>query len=922
VEGVIHSEPLRVLLIEDDEDDYILTRTLFAEIRGKQIQLVWAQNYTDGLQALLTGQHQICLADYRLGAKNGIDLIQEATDKGCPVPIILLTGQGEREVDLMAMKAGASDYLVKGRLDADLLERSIRYAVERKRSAITAANEQARLASFGADIGLALTRRDSLDAILQRCATAMVQYLNAALARLWIFDREENTLKLLASAGTTQDVDLPGFKKPKVFIDIEQLKQDKSILISQVMGEYRVPDQAWVRREGIASFAAHPLMLEDRLVGLMSMFSRNPLSQAIIQEMSSVANGIAICVDRKRSAEALDASEIKYRTVVENIKEVIFQTNESGQWIFLNPAWSEITGYSVKDSIGTKFSDYIHPEDQERHADLMMEVIERKKSYCRDEARYRAKDGTFRWVEVYAQPTFDGDGAVLGASGTISDITERRRAEAEIKKLAAFPRFNPDPVLELASDGTLTYLNNAAREMAESLGAEEPEAILPPESAAIARECLRRGQSKVNQERKINGRTLSWSFLPILANQVVHCYGSDVTDRLNLEAQLRHSQKMESVGQLAAGVAHDFNNILTIIQGHSDLLLAACGEDGSKTESLQQVSDAAKRASTLTRQLLTFSRKQVMQSTVMDLNTVLGNMTKMLVRLLGDDIALESKHASELPSLEADTGMVEQVILNLAVNARDAMPKGGRLHIATTEVTIDETYVQQHPDARTGRFICLSVTDTGCGMSKDTVNRIFEPFFTTKEVGKGTGLGLATVYGVVKQHLGWIEVSSELGVGTTFKVFFPASDKKTEGLANESVARSALRGNHEIILLVEDEPVLRELARTVLSSYDYTVIEASNGVEALRVFQEHEGKIDLLLTDMVMPEGMTGRDLAGQLKTQKPELKIIYTSGYSADVMGEEGDIANAMFLQKPYPPPQLAQTVRRCLDEKLPKAA
>jgi CheY-like chemotaxis protein len=309
-----------------------------------------------------------------------------------------------------------------------------------------------------------------------------------------------------------------------------------------------------------------------------------------------------------------------------------------------------------------------------------------------------------------------------------------------------------------------------------------------------------------------------------------------------------------------------------------------------------------------------FSRKQVMQSKVIDLNAVLVNLTKLLHRLLGDDVALESNFPNDIPPIDADVGMIDQIIMNLSVNARDAMPKGGRLSIATSSVVIDEAYVQQHPDARAGRFVCLTVSDSGCGMDRATLARIFEPFFTTKEVGKGTGLGLATVYGIVKQHQGWIEVDSREGAGTTFKVYFPVTDKPPEVVV-EKGPEQTIRGGNETILVVEDEPVLRELARMILKDYKYDVLEASTGHEALRVWEKHKGRIDLLLTDMVMPEGMTGRELADELRRQKPELKVIYTSGYSADVMGHENATREIKFLQKPYPPLELAQAVRECLD-------
>jgi len=907
------NERLKVLLIEDDEDDYILTRSLFSEIKGWHFDLEWINNFDAGLARMEGGQHDVCLVDYRLGAKNGIDLLRTALEKGYQAPIILLTGQGEREIDLEAMKAGAADYLVKGRLDPGLLERSIRYAIERKRAAAQAAAEQMRLAAFGTEVGLALTQRDSLEAILRRCALAMVRYLNGALARIWIFDAEEKTFRLQASEGPVSEAEKNSSQQPKVTLSLETIANGQPILINQAVGDPRIQDQAWVKREGIVAYAGYPLMLEERVVGLMSLFSCNPLSESTLQEMASVANGIALCIESKRSAEALGASEFKYQSVVENIQEVIFQVDRVGCWTFLNPAWTSMTGFKLKETLGTRLSDYIHPEDRERHWELLQQLIARTQSFSRDEIRFLAKDGSFRWVEVYAQPTLDDH--AMGASGTLRDITENKRSEAEIEKLAAFVRCNPDPVMELAADGSLSYLNPAAGDMARSLQLQKPEALLPAEAVSIARECLRLGRSKLRHEISIKGRTLCWSFFPIIGSQVVHCYGSDTTERLDLEAQLRHAQKLESIGQLAAGVAHDFNNILTIIQGHSDRLLAQCAGEERITEPLRQVSAAANRASSLTRQLLMFSRKQVMQPRVLDLNGVLGNMGKMLHRLLGEDIAVELKCAEGTLAIEADAGMIEQIIMNLAVNSRDAMPKGGQLLITTTTGEADDSYVKAHPEARSGRFVCLSVKDTGCGMDEQTQGRIFEPFYTTKEVGKGTGLGLATVYGIVKQHQGWIEVTSAVGAGTTFQVFLPRSAKAPEIIAEHAAAPAIVPGRKETILLVEDEPMLRELAKIILSDYEYQVLEASTGAEALRVWEAHHGQVDLLLTDMVMPEGMNGRELADKLKLRKPALKIIYTSGYSAEVMGAESVQRNIRFLQKPYPPPQLAQAVRECLD-------
>ena len=913
MQTAVPGDPLKVLLVEDDEDDFVLTRDLFCQFGGQHVQIDWMKTFSTGLDAMTRNQHDICLVDYRLGAQNGVELLRAALDRGCLAPVILLTGQGEHEIDLEAMKAGAADYLVKGRLDSGLLERSIRYAIERKRTTDRAAADQARLAAFGEDVGLSLARRDSLETILHRCSTAMVHYLHAALAQVWIYQREGDKLQLYATAGAVEEPGPLSNKQPKV--EIKEISAGRPILINNLVNDTRASDRDWVKRQGVTAYAGYPLMLEDRLIGLMSIFSKSPLTEAILQEMASVANGIALCIERKRSAEALDASEVKYRSVVESIKEVIFQIDREGYWTFLNPAWAEITGFHINETLGKCFTDYIHPDDRQRHGELMREVIDRKMIYCRDETRYIAVDGTFRWMEVYAQPFLNGNESVFGISGTLSDITERKRAEAEIQKLAAFPRFSPDPVMELAADGTLTYLNNAAREMARQLKVAEPEAILPCNAVSLAQECLQQGHSKPSQQIQLNGRTVAWSFVPIIASQSVHCYGADITERLNLEAQLRHAQKLESIGQLAAGVAHDFNNILTIIQGHTDRLITQCAEQVNLVEPLKFVSTAAKRASNLTQQLLMFSRKQKMQAKVLDLNKIIANLGRMLQRLLGDDIALESDLEPALPAIEADTGMIEQIIMNLSVNARDAMPKGGRLRIDTSLAAIDEAYAQLHPEAHPGQFVRLSVTDTGTGMSKEILSRIFEPFFTTKEVGKGTGLGLATVYGIVKQHNGWIDVESELGKGTKFVIHFPASSKSFETTFERAPQKPAVKGGHETILLVEDEPVLRELARVILKDYQYEVLEAGTGAEAIRIWEQNCGNIDLLLTDMVMPEGISGRELAEQLRVRKPELKVIYTSGYSEDVMGNEIGMRDAMFLQKPYPPPLLAKTVRECLD-------
>jgi two-component system, cell cycle sensor histidine kinase and response regulator CckA len=398
-------------------------------------------------------------------------------------------------------------------------------------------------------------------------------------------------------------------------------------------------------------------------------------------------------------------------------------------------------------------------------------------------------------------------------------------------------------------------------------------------------------------------------------NQELHALTllHDVTERKALEAKLIQSQKMESIGQLAGGIAHDFNNILTVIQGQASLLLAQGQMNPECSESVRDIAWAADRAAKLTRQLLLFSRRQLLQPKILNLHTVVGGMTKMLERILGEDLSLQIRTSPDIPTIKADAGMMEQIILNLAVNARDAMPQGGHLSIEMAEVDIIGNAASFGPEAKAGRFVCLSVSDTGCGIPPENLSRIFDPFFTTKEIGKGTGLGLATIYGIVKQHNGWIKVKSEIGSGTQFQIFLPAMDAPVPAVAK--IPRSSMQGGSETILVVEDEEALRSLVAMILRRNGYTVMEAASGVDAWEVWKQHRADIDLVLTDLVMPKGLNGRDLAAQLHAEKPSLKVIFTSGYSAEFLKEGSMLQEGInFLQKPYTCERLLQLVHMCL--------
>ena len=421
----------------------------------------------------------------------------------------------------------------------------------------------------------------------------------------------------------------------------------------------------------------------------------------------------------------------------------------------------------------------------------------------------------------------------------------------------------------------------------------------------------------VNQNLTRDGRTITceWFNTPLMDGDRftgLLCLARDVTDRLVLEEQFRQAQKMEAVGQLAGGVAHDFNNLLTLINGYSDIVLAALPPGDPNREPIAAVHQAGQRSAGLTRQLLAFSRKQVLAPKVLDLNGVVADTASLLRRVIGEDVRLSTAPGQGLWPVKADRGQVEQVLLNLAVNARDAMPTGGRLTIETRNAELDEGYAAAHADARPGDYVLVAVSDTGTGMSDEVKARIFEPFFTTKEAGKGTGRGLATVYGIVKQSGGHVGVYSEVGRGTTFKVYLPRAAPESGAAKAPSQFRRPPRGT-ETVLVVEDEDAVRALTRHVLQHSGYTVVEAEDAAAAVRAAAGHG--IDLLVTDVVMP-GLGGRELAERLRASRPGLKVLFLSGYTDDAVVRHGVLHEAVnFLQKPFSPTALAHKVREALD-------
>jgi PAS domain S-box-containing protein len=503
---------------------------------------------------------------------------------------------------------------------------------------------------------------------------------------------------------------------------------------------------------------------------------------------------------------------------------------------------------------------------------------------------------------------------------------EARRTRDFLRSIA---EHSPAGIVTTDVRGRVTYWSPRTEELLgyrsdEMLG--RPVAELQRGGRDAARALMRRLQAEDrirDHEAEIlakDGRWVECRFsLALLRDSAGEAVGTlaileDTSERKRLEAQLRQAQKMEAVGRLAGGIAHDFNNLLAVIMGHSDLIRSVLKKGDALAHDVEQIRRASERAASLTRQLLAFSRRQFLQPQVIDVSTLVGNLATMLRRLIAEDIQLDLRLDPEAGRVSADPGQLEQVIVNLAVNARDAMPQGGRLTLETAAEVLDQAFVSAHPGSATGPHVRLSIHDTGCGMGPDVLSHLFEPFFTTKEPGRGTGLGLSTVYGIVKQHRGYIDVVSEEGHGSTFAVYLPRVD--TRPTAERPAPKERLKpGSRETVLFVEDEVALRDLMHRVLVKGGYTVLAAGDGVEALAAVTGHAGPIDLVVTDVIMPR-MSGPDLVGQLRSRQPGIRVLYVSGYTADQLRAQADLGREeMLLAKPFTSEGLLRKVREVLD-------
>jgi PAS domain S-box-containing protein len=812
------------------------------------------------------------------------------------------------------------------------VDRGICYIVDiaQQKQAEAKVREAARLATLRAEVAFRLAANTSLPVIAQGVCELLVSHLDVAFARLWTLNEDEQVLELQASAGRYTHLDGPHGRVPVGQFKIGRIAQQRQPhLTNDVAHDPEISDPEWARREGMVAFAGYPLLLGGRLLGVLGMFARHALSEQVLADLPPLVDSVAHCLQRKADEAALHLSEERFRLVARATNDAIWDWNIKSNELWWGEGYEKLFGHRREDADPSlkSWTEFIHPDDLHRVEAKLQEALDSGRTEWAGEYRFRCHDGNYAYVLDRGHIVRDEAGRAVRMIGGMTDLSERRRNEEKLREQATLLDQAFEAILVKDMAHRIIYWNRGAERIygwsaEEALGRGAVELLHGDAAAhdeAIA-QLMKRGEwqgelpmrTKAGKEITVEIR---WSFVRDAQGRpkAILAINNDITEKKRLEAQFLRAQRMEGIGTLAGGIAHDLNNVLAPILMSVQVLKLKL-TDPDDQDLLDTLESSSRRGAALVKQVLGFARGMEGQRIVVNPVHLMRELIQILRDTFPKNIDVKFTPPRNLWTVNGDPTQLHQVLLNLCVNARDAMPDGGSLTVSMENLVIDETYAGMNPDAQPGPFVMIKVADTGGGIPPDIRDKIFEPFFTTKEIGKGTGLGLSTVIAIVKSHGGFINLYSEVGKGTKFKVYLPAN---TTAAAADQVAveQTGLpHGRGELVLVVDDEEAIRKIARRTLERFGYRVLLASHGAEAIALYAQRRQEIAAVLTDMSMPI-MDGPALILALRAINPGVKIIGSSGLMANsAVAKAVDADVQHFVPKPYTAEALLKTLHEIL--------